>query len=208
LGRRATRAKTRAVLFLIRHGRASAGVEADDPGLDELGHAQALATALALNGCGAQRIVASPLRRTRETAAPIGATLGLPVEVRHEVSEVFQPGLSAEHRRDFLDELFRGRWSEQAPALRSWRAGALDALVGLAGGDVIVVSHFVAISAAIGAALEDDRVCAWPVPNASITTIDVRNGKLVLREAGGVSHLGPELVSYAAAIVDRGAEKP
>jgi len=193
------------MLLLIRHGRAAAGIDEEDPGLDDLGRAQALATALALRDRGARRLAVSPLRRTRETATLIAAALGLSPEIRSEISEVFEPGLSFENRRALLDQLLAGRWSEQSAALKAWRARAVAAFVELAGHDGVAVSHFIAISAAIGAALDDDRVCAWSVPNASITALERGKRGLVLLEAGSVSHFGPELLSHGTPLLGRGA---
>ena len=76
------RAGERSVLIVVRHGRTEANASGLllgrrlDPGLDELGRRQAAALA-APWWRGADRVVCSPLRRTRETAA----ALGLPVEV-------------------------------------------------------------------------------------------------------------------------------
>ena len=42
-----------------------------DPGLDALGHSQAEAVAQKLASLGPLPILSSPLRRTRETAAPL-----------------------------------------------------------------------------------------------------------------------------------------
>ena len=59
-------------LVLVRHGRAAAGWDADaDPGLDATGREQADAVAAALAPEGPLPVVVSPMRRTRETAAPV-----------------------------------------------------------------------------------------------------------------------------------------
>jgi broad specificity phosphatase PhoE len=182
-------------LLLVRHGHAAAGVEELDPGLDELGRQQAHAAALALRGSGAKRLVVSPLRRARETAEPIARTLELPAEVCGEVSEVFEPDWSVAERQARLLPLLSGSWNEQSPALRAWRGRLLECLTGLAASPCIVVSHFVAISAAIGAANGSDLVCSAPLPNASITRLALKGQKLVLLEAGSVAHLAANQVS-------------
>ena len=74
---------------LLRHGESAAnahtGAEAlsDEAGdrLTELGAAQARAAAEALQGRGYTRLLSSPLRRATETAAAVGAQLGLEAEV-------------------------------------------------------------------------------------------------------------------------------
>jgi broad specificity phosphatase PhoE len=187
------------MLYLVRHGRAAAGVEDLDPGLDDLGHTQARAAATALLDVGARRLVVSPLRRTRETAEPIAKALGLTPEISDEVAEVFDPELAVADRRAMLGPLLSGRWSEQNEALRGFRDRVLAALVsfGQSGEPTIVVSHFVAISVGIGAALGEDRVSPLAVPNASITRVELRAGVLGLIEAGGVAHLSGDQVTHA-----------
>ncbi|RYE73744.1 MAG: histidine phosphatase family protein, partial [Myxococcales bacterium] len=70
-------------LILLRHGQTSSNVsgalDTGDPGasLTEFGHAQARATARALNGRSIDAIFVSNLLRTHETAAPLAADLGL-----------------------------------------------------------------------------------------------------------------------------------
>jgi broad specificity phosphatase PhoE len=187
------------MLYLVRHGRAAAGVEDLDPGLDELGHAQARAAAQALLQVGARRLVVSPLRRTRETAEPFATALGLTPEIRNEVAEVFDPELAVTDRRAMLGPLLSGRWSEQSDALRDFRERVVSTLISLAqtSEPTIVVSHFVAISVGIGAALGEDRVSPAAVPNASITRLEVCKGALSLIEAGGVAHLSDDQVTHA-----------
>lgn len=176
-------------LYLVRHGRALAGIEHPDPGLDALGESQARHVAEALRGRGATRLVCSPLRRARETASPIAEALGLDLEIRGEIAEVFDPSMSTEARGTMLAPLLSGVWSKQAAPLQAWRQRVLETLIALGGDKTIVVSHFVAISAAIGASTEDDRVSPCALANASLTTLEVSDGKLQLRRPGEVAHL-------------------
>jgi broad specificity phosphatase PhoE/8-oxo-dGTP pyrophosphatase MutT (NUDIX family) len=177
-------------ILLLRHARASAGAGSLDPGLDAAGVAQALGAAGALAGSGARRLLVSPLRRARETAAPIARALGLAPEPCAALGEVFDPGAGPAERLERIGPLLAGRWAEQPGALRAWRRSVLDALLGLEGpGDVVAVSHLVAIGVALGAALGDDRVCPLPVPNASITTFGLAARRLTLLAGPSVSHL-------------------
>jgi len=188
-------------IYLIRHGQAAAGVEDLDPGLSELGHQQARATADALKNLNAGALVVSPLRRTRETAEPIAAALGLAAQVRDEVAEVFDPSSPAETRRAMIGPFMAGRWSEQSAELQAWRTRAVDAVLALGlewssrDQDMVIVSHYVAICAAIGEATGDDRVIPAPIANCSITTIEAGHGGLRLVEAGSTAHLAPALVT-------------
>ena len=190
-------------IYLVRHGLAMAGVEDPDPGLADLGHEQAQATADALRERHVVRLVVSPLRRTRETAIPIAQTLALEPEFRDEVAEVFDPRMEAGARRAMIGPFMAGRWSEQPEALRAWRQRAIDTLLELAlaasaaDGDLVVVSHYIAICAAIGEAMSDDRVVPVPLANCSITSIEVGHAGFTLLEAGATSHLEARLITGA-----------
>ena len=50
--------------------------------------------------------------------------------------------------------------------------------------DAVVVSHFIAINAVIGACLGDDRLVIRRLDNASVTIVDGAPDGLVLVEAG------------------------
>ena len=77
-------------LLLIRHGRPER-LELDegpaDPPLDAAGRDQAAALAGWLADEGLHALYASPLRRARETAAPVAERLGLPATVADGVAE-------------------------------------------------------------------------------------------------------------------------
>lgn len=80
-------------LLLIRHAvperivALEAGSEPADPSLTATGRDQAARLAAWLAHEGVDHIVASPLRRAAETAAPIAAALGLTTEVVDELRE-------------------------------------------------------------------------------------------------------------------------
>jgi broad specificity phosphatase PhoE len=184
-------------LYLVRHGKAAAGIDHADPGLDALGHAQAEAVARALAACGAERLVVSPLRRTRETAEPIAAVLRLQPELDARVGEVLDPSWTAEARLPAIRTLLGACWSQQSANLAAWRERVLETFLEIAAGsrNVVVVSHYVAISAAIGRALGVDAVAPGLLPNASVTRFDLRDGSLALIEAANVTHLSPDEVT-------------
>jgi glucosyl-3-phosphoglycerate phosphatase len=83
-------------MFLIRHGQsefnvAFAQTRTDpgivDPGLTDLGRAQALAAASLLAGRGLVRLIASPYTRALQTASIIAEVLELPIEVQPVLGE-------------------------------------------------------------------------------------------------------------------------
>jgi len=72
-------------LLLLRHALPVSGHA--DPGLSDVGRAQAEQVAQWLKGSRVDALVTSPLRRARETAAPIEASLGLTAEVIYDLRE-------------------------------------------------------------------------------------------------------------------------
>lgn len=197
-------------LYLVRHGLAAAGLDDLDPGLAPLGHEQAAITAQALAGLSPApaRLVVSPLRRTRETAEPIAEAFALDPEIREEVAEVFDPSVPPEERKAIIGPFMDGRWSEQDETLRAWRRRVVATLTALgegdADGDVIVVSHYIAICVAIGEALGDDRVVPVKLGNCSVTALDVRAGKLALVSAGSTDHLAEAQITGVASALPGG----
>lgn len=171
--------------YLVRHGRATAGWDADpDPGIDELGQQQALAARDRLAPLGPLAVVSSPLRRCRETAAPLEAAWGAVARIEPAVAEIPSPeGVAMEDRVDWLRAAMTGTWSALGPVYTSFRDGVVAAIAGLTE-DTVVFSHFVAINAVIGAALADDRLVIRSLDNCSITVVEVRDGALALVEGG------------------------
>lgn len=196
-------------IYLIRHGLAAAGAEDLDPGLDPVGHAQAAATADAFRGRDIARLVVSPLRRTQETAVPIAEAVGVAGETRVEVAEVFDPTMPPAERRQMIGPFMAGTWSTQPEHLVAWRQRVLETLLELAHetpGDLVVVSHYIAIGVAIGAALHDDRVVPVPIANCSITSLEASDGTFSLREAASTEHLPEDLVTGLRTALPGGAQ--
>lgn len=82
-------------LVIVRHGRTAWNREVRfrgqmDVPLDDVGQAQARAAARAIRQRwpSAAALYASPLTRARETAAPIGGALGLPVQIQAGLRDV------------------------------------------------------------------------------------------------------------------------
>ncbi len=167
-------------IVLVRHGRAASGWDAPgdpDPGLDDVGVAQAEAMAGALGPLGPLPVIVSPLRRTRETAAALERRWGVGAVVEPAVAEIPSPSDDPVVRGPWLRELVRGTWRAGAPELRGWCDGVIGALLALPG-DAIVVTHFVAINVAVGRATGDDRVVCFAPGNCSQTVLDSDGGAL------------------------------
>jgi broad specificity phosphatase PhoE len=175
-------------VVLVRHGHAAAGWgESLDPGLDDVGRAQAAAAAEALHHLGPCPLSTSPLRRTRETAAAFASRWGDEPFVDPRVGEIMAPeAMGLADRAEWLAGVMRSRWSDLELGLQQWRNQVLDAFVELGAGDGIrvVVTHFVAINVAVGAASGDARVTCFLPDNCSATVLEVDGGSLRLVERG------------------------
>ena len=173
-----------ATLHLVRHGKAAGGWgEHADPGLDDVGRAEAQAVAERLAPLGPLPIVVSPLRRTRETAEAFESRWGLTAAVDPRVGEIPPPPLPLAQRTGWLRDVMTRPWPEQDDHLLAWRQGVLDALQACAG-DTVIVTHFVVINAAIGAATDDPRLVCRTVANCSVTTFETAGSALRLLELG------------------------
>lgn len=171
-------------LHLVRHGHAAAGFSEDrDPGLDALGHAQAVQVAATLATKGPLPILVSPLRRCRETAAPLEALWGTSAVVEPDVAEVVSPTSDLAERGVWLRRAMAGTWSELEPEPRAWRDRLLARLAAVTT-DSVVVSHFIAINAVLGAASDDDRVLVASVDYASCTVVETGPDGFVVARTG------------------------
>jgi broad specificity phosphatase PhoE len=172
-------------LYLVRHGRASAGWGTDpDPGLDDVGRAQAAVVAERLRDLGPLHVESSPLQRCRETAAPLLAAWNKPISIEPRVAEIPSPeGVAMADRVEWLRGAMAGTWSDLGRRYTAFRDGVAAALRAR-DGDSVMFSHFIAINAAIGAAVGDDRLVIRGLDNCSVTVIDVIDGRLHLIESG------------------------
>lgn len=172
-------------IHLIRHGRAAAGFDADpDPGLDDMGRVQAVQVASLLATSGPLPVLTSPLRRCRETAAPLCALWGLEPVVEPAVTEVAAPTTDLAGRAEWLRGAMAGTWAELEPGPLAWRDSLVSSVAAL-DVDTVVVTHFVAINAVIGAATGDDRVLVARLANGSRTLVETGPDGIVLVESGG-----------------------
>jgi broad specificity phosphatase PhoE len=172
-------------LYLVRHGRAAAGWDTDpDPGLDEIGLRQAVAVAARLAPLGPLPVLTSPLRRCRETATQLAGTWNVEARVELAVAEVPSPeGIAMADRIDWLRAAMRGTWEELGSRYAAYRDQVVSTLAAMRV-DSVVFSHFIAINAAIGAAIGDDRLVVRSLDNCSVTVFDVVDGALQLVESG------------------------
>ncbi|MEY3805574.1 MAG: hypothetical protein RIR69_386 [Actinomycetota bacterium] len=177
-------------IYMVRHGRAAAGWNVDpDPGLDELGRSQSLAVASRLSSLGPLPVISSPLLRCQQTAFPLSTAWKQEVCIESAVGEIPSPeGYALENRVEWLREVMAGTWTDVAASsgehYRTYRRRLADFLKSVES-DTVVFSHYIAINAAIGEALNDDRVVIRQLDNCSVTIFDLHDGALDVVELGG-----------------------
>ena len=170
-------------IYLVRHGKAAKGWGMDsDPGLDELGHSQARATAEELAPLGPLDIISSPMARARETARPLAEIWGLTPRIETQVTEIPSPDDST-NRIGWLESVMAAKWPNLQPQLQSWRSGVIEALCSLSL-DTVVFTHFIAINVAVGQANGDDRVVNFLPDNGSVTIIEANESILNVIQQG------------------------
>jgi broad specificity phosphatase PhoE len=179
-------------IYMIRHGEAAAGWSEDkDPGLSDLGRAQSEAAAKTImsHEASALPVLSSPLKRCQETSLPLIAAWGQTAVIEPRVAEIPSPDLSLEERGVWLRQIMTGTWAEtEAPIghdldLVGWKQSVVDALLELKS-DTVIFSHFIAINAAVGHALDDPRVICFRPDNCSVTVFETQGDKLSVLEQG------------------------
>jgi probable phosphoglycerate mutase len=191
------------VLIIVRHGRTEANAAGLllgrlDPDLDAEGRRQAAAVAATIDR--ADRIVSSPLARTRETAEAISLATGTAVEIDERWIELDYGELDGVPLVDIPPETW-GSWRRDASfcppggeslvALSERVRASLDELaVEALEHDIVVVSHVSPIKAAVIWALGVEESVTWRMflAPASITRIAVQRGP-VLQSFNETAHL-------------------
>ena len=176
-------------LVLARHGRTASNVgkalDSRPPGapLDEIGLAQAAALGERLAGDPVSAVYASPATRAQQTAAPVAAAHGLPVEVIDGVQEVFcgdLEGRADTAARELFDRTYAAWWKgdldahlpggESARDLRARYVPAVEAIMAGARDTVVLVSHGAAIRLAAAALLGETAETQY-VPNTGLVIL-------------------------------------
>lgn len=164
-------------LVLVRHGEAAARWDEDaDSGLSERGRQQALALAYGLGKSAPMAIVTSPLRRARETAAPLAAQWKVEAVVDAGVGEVPSPTDDLAGRTAWLASVLSLSFEEWPADLQAWRKSVVASLCRLPG-DAVVFTHYVLITVAAGVAGFRPDYC-------SQTVVSVDDGRLSLVSLG------------------------
>ncbi|MFI9250268.1 histidine phosphatase family protein [Streptomyces sp. NPDC053069] len=182
-------------LLLVRHGETPSNVDhlldtaVPGPGLTPLGEAQAAALPEALADEDIEAVYASPLLRTRLTAAPLAAAVGLEVLVRDGIREVsagdleMLPGESPEGR-EYMRTVFAWAAGDTALRIPGGESGEealarYDAVIAEAAASgartVAMVSHGAAIrmwTAARAANIDIPFAAARPLKNTGVIILE------------------------------------
>ncbi len=185
------------LICLIRHGRVTdTPQDARDPELDATGHAQAEAAARELRERLPEKlpILSSPLRRCRETAAPLAQAWRMEPVVEPRVIEVPSPRNDSLDRETWLRMALASTWDEAAQfgeqyergfvhIFEDWRRGVVQAVLDQAA-DTVIFSHFVPINALLSAATGAEQIVSFRPANGSITVFETGGGTIRLIEQG------------------------
>lgn len=172
-------------LILVRHAqpiRVDNAEEAADPGLAPIGVEQAERVPAALGHHRIVRVISSPQRRARETAAPTAAKLGLAVEIMDELAEYdrelpsYIPIEDAKVEfRDAYDRIKEGHLPSQIDG-EAFRHRVRDAITEIASttaaaDTAVVFAHGGVINVTLQDILGLARPLTFPIDYCSITRV-------------------------------------
>ena len=197
-------------LVIVRHGATAWNEQRlflgrRDVPLSEGGRRQAVALGEALHGDAFNRVYASPLRRTVETARLLGHEPVLLPELV-EIDRGEWEGLPSEEIRRRDAEL-HDRWYDDPTGLAMPGGEAFDdlwerarralALLAEGGGTVLAVGHKAINRVLIAHALGREAKGVWaiPQPQACRSVLRAEDGRWRAELLGDVAHLPPELRS-------------
>jgi len=171
-------------IVLVRHGKPDGTWGQDpDPGLDDRGREQATTVARLMADLGPLPIMVSPLRRTRETAAPLAQRWNVTPTIAAGVGELVAPPDPTPDHATWLHSLMSGIGADAPEVMTPFRNRVLRAIRSITT-DTVVVTHFLAINAIVGEATGDDRVALFAPAHCSRTTVELADGELSVVEFG------------------------
>jgi len=192
-----------AVIWLIRHAERSDGPRgvarpehlAADPALTAHGRWQATQLAHRLEGEDIRHLVASPYRRTLETAAPIAEATALRVRQDPGACEFLHPSLVPGQpvwTGTAVDSDYRSHPTPVYPETVGVFASRVDrvfhGILANLGWGVCIVTHGAWIAAITSVLIGLDT--RFPVPPASVTSVHHDGTAWRLQLAGAIDHLG------------------
>ncbi len=167
-------------VYLLRHGQTPNNITGEriyDAGLTALGRAQAQRLAQALAGAGLSLVVASPLRRSLETARPLAAAAGIRVSVWNDLVEHNRWDPYTSLPRDELGRLFPEAEIESEMPAGGWpypgpeAAADVAARVGRLQHRIAALPEGTAVALVAHGTLNGMLLAAWlgPAPGARVS---------------------------------------
>jgi broad specificity phosphatase PhoE len=194
-------------VYVARHAESEANREGryqgrrDSP-LSALGHQQAAALASTLGASRVACVISSPLRRCVETALPVAARLGVPLECDDRLIEIahgtWEGRLRAEVEREDAAQMHAWRTAPQhvsfdggeslADVDARWRSFVASRLTDA---DAIVVTHDILVRLAILAATNRPLAQLWEpkAENAAYAIFEINDARWRLVTECRATHL-------------------
>jgi broad specificity phosphatase PhoE len=207
-------------LLLIRHAqpaRVTTHGRPADPGLPDRGRAQAEALGRWLAHETVDALYTSPQRRARETAAAVGAPLGIEARVDESVAELDRGAteyipveeLRAAHGAGWMDHV-RREWGASATAFQGGVVDGIERIVSAHPGQVVaVVCHGGVINAYVSRVLGLADVLFFEPGYTSVSRVwAARTGQRVVGSLNEMGHLHPATVGSTAQAADARAVAP
>jgi len=99
--------------------------------------------------------------------------------IESRVGEIRFPSETPADRVRWLKDVMADQWSNLDRNLQVWCEDVIETLCSITT-DHAIFSHFIAINAAVGFAIEDDRVVSFRPDNGSITVLETNGNSLNL----------------------------
>ena len=181
-------------IYLIRHGKASAGWDTMDPNLDIKGKKQSKKIAIKLSNLAKEPfdIFSSPLTRCIETAEPFSEITKKKIKIEDKVIEIPSPVKNLKHRVVWLKRVLPLTWEELIADKETnvskidyflWRENILKFFLSL-NKDTFIFTHYLVINSIVSYLRKSDKVVFFNPDNTSLTHLSLSTKKLKIVSLG------------------------
>ena len=181
-------------IYLIRHGKASAGWDTMDPNLDIKGKKQSKKIAIKLSNLAKEPfdIFSSPLTRCIETAEPFSEITKKKIKIEDKVIEIPSPVKNLKHRVVWLKRVLPLTWEELIADKETnvskidyflWRENILKFFLSL-NKDTFIFTHYLVINSIVSYLKKSDKVVFFNPDNTSLTHLSLSTKKLKIVSLG------------------------
>ena len=181
-------------IYLIRHGKASAGWDTMDPNLDIKGKKQSKKIAIKLSNLAKEPfdIFSSPLTRCIETAEPFSEITKKKIKIEDKVIEIPSPIKNLKQRVIWLKRVLPLTWEELIADKETnvskidyflWRENILKFFLSL-NKDTFIFTHYLVINSIVSYLRKSDKVVFFNPDNTSLTHLSLSTKKLKIVSLG------------------------